>query len=178
MLMIYKSITALAFQIFDWAGANGLKLNPKKSQVILIYRSGVQFPQPELYIGSDVIRVVTFVNNLGFVLIGNLTAVDHSKGVCRGIYTILRSIRPHASHTPFPIRGRLVQSLATKHISYGNIMYSSVDVASRGRIRVAFNACLRYIHSVRPRDHISHLESSVTGMSLEISARAQFLIYF
>jgi hypothetical protein len=28
---------------------------------------------------------------------------------------------------------------------------------------VAFNACLRYIHRVRPRDHISHLESSVTN---------------
>jgi hypothetical protein len=62
-------------------GANGLKLNQKKSQVILIYRSRAQIPQPELYIGSDAIRVVTSVNNLGFVLNGNLTAVDHSKRV-------------------------------------------------------------------------------------------------
>jgi hypothetical protein len=114
---------------------------------------------------------VTIVNNLGFLLNGNLTAVDHSKRVCRRDY----SIRPHASHTPFLVRKRLVQSLVTPHINYGNIVYSSVDVAFRGRIRVAFNACLRYIHRVRPRDHISHLKNSVTGMILETSAMAQLL---
>jgi hypothetical protein len=50
-------------------------------------------------------------------------------------------------------------------------------VVSRSRSRVAFNACLRYIHRVRPRDHISHLENSVTGMSLETSAGAQLLTF-
>jgi hypothetical protein len=42
---------------------------------------------------------------------------------------------------------------------------------------VAFNACLRYIHRDRPRDHISHLENSVTGMSLQTSAGAQLLTF-
>jgi hypothetical protein len=114
---------------------------------------------------------------LGFVLNENLTAVDHSKRVCRRIYSILRSIRPHASHTPFPVRKRFVQSLDTPHINYGNIVCSSVDSASQGRIGVVFNACLRYIHRGRPRDHISHLESSGTSISLETSARAQFLTF-
>jgi hypothetical protein len=190
--MIYKSRTTLSISdlqrcyeevnsdlppIFNWAGVNGLKLNPKESQVILIHHSRAQIPQPELYIGSDAIRVVNSVNNLGFVLNENLTAVDHSKRVCRRIYSILRSIRPHTSHTPFPVRKRLVQFLVAPHINYGNIVYSSVDVASRSRIRVAFNACLRYIHRVRPRDHICHLENSVSGMSLGTSAGAQLLTF-
>jgi hypothetical protein len=148
-------------------------MNPKKSQVILIHLFRAQIPQPELYIGSDPIRVVTSVNNLGFVLNENLTTVDHSKRVCRRVYSILRSIRPHASHRPFPVRKRLAQSLVTPHINYGNIVYFSVDVASRSRIRVAFNACLR----VRPRNHISHPENSVTGMSLERSVEAQLLTF-
>jgi hypothetical protein len=84
---------------------------------------------------------------------------------------------PHSSHTPFPVRKRLVQFLVTPTINYGNIVYSSVDMAFRSRIRVAFNACLKYIHRVRPRDHISHLENSVTGMSLETSAGAQLLTF-
>jgi hypothetical protein len=137
----------------------------------------VQIPQPQLYIGSDAIRVLTSVNNLRLLLNENLTAVDQSKRVGRRIYSILRSIRPHASHTPFSVRKRLAQSLVTPHINYCNIVYSSVDVASRSRIRVAFNACLRYIHRVRPRDHIAHLESSVTGMILETSAGAQLLTF-
>jgi hypothetical protein len=39
-------------RIVDLAGANGLKLNPKKSQVILTHSSRAQILQPELYIGS------------------------------------------------------------------------------------------------------------------------------
>jgi hypothetical protein len=56
-------------------------------------------------------------------------------------------------------------------------VYKSVDVASRDRIRVAFNSCFGYIHRVCSRDHFSHLESSVTGMSLETSAGAQLLTF-
>jgi hypothetical protein len=147
-------------RIFDWMGADGLKVNPKKSQVILIHRSRAQIPEPELYIGFDPIRVVISVNILVFVLNENLTAVDHSERVCRIIYSILRSICPLASHTPFPVIKRLVQSLVTLHINYGNIVFSSVDVTSRGKIRVVFNAWLRYIQRVRPKDDISHLNSS------------------
>jgi hypothetical protein len=67
----YDEVNSDFYRIFDWVRANGLKLKPKKSQVILILRSRAQIPQPELYIGSDLIRVVTGVNNLGFVLNGN-----------------------------------------------------------------------------------------------------------
>jgi type IV secretory pathway VirB3-like protein len=61
---------------FWLGGANGWKFNPKRVRsYILIHQSKAQIPQPELYIGSDAIRVVTIVNNLGFVLNENLTAV-------------------------------------------------------------------------------------------------------
>jgi hypothetical protein len=59
------------------AGSNGLKLNPKKSQVILIQRGGGDVPQPELFFGPDSIEVVPMVRNLGFVLNRNLTPLDH-----------------------------------------------------------------------------------------------------
>jgi hypothetical protein len=53
--------------VHEWAAANGLKLNPIKSQVVVISRCRVNFPPPTLLIGSDVIKVVPKVNNLGFV---------------------------------------------------------------------------------------------------------------
>jgi hypothetical protein len=49
-----------------------------------------------MQIGSDVIKVVPKVNNLGFVLNERLTAIDHFKKVCQKVYWILRSLRPHA----------------------------------------------------------------------------------
>jgi hypothetical protein len=49
-----------------WTAANGLKLNPIKSQVIVISRCRVDIPSLTLSIGSDVIKVVPKVCNLGF----------------------------------------------------------------------------------------------------------------
>jgi hypothetical protein len=56
---------------------------------------------------SDVVKVVPKVNNLGFVLNERITATNQ-EGVLEGIYWVLRSLRPSASHTPFEVRKRLV----------------------------------------------------------------------
>jgi hypothetical protein len=48
----YHEVNSDLQRIADLAGANGLKLNPKKSQAILIHSSRAQILQPELYIGS------------------------------------------------------------------------------------------------------------------------------
>jgi hypothetical protein len=54
--------------VHQWVPANGLKLNPMKSQVILISRCRVDIPPPTLLIRSDFFKVVPKLNNLGFVL--------------------------------------------------------------------------------------------------------------
>jgi hypothetical protein len=118
----YDEVNADLKQICDWAGSNGLKLNPKKSQVILIQKRGGDVPQPELFIGPDLIEVVSKVRNLGFVLNRNLTPV-----VCQRIYAVLRSVKPHARYT---CRKKLFVSLIVPHINYGNVVFSTVDSAS------------------------------------------------
>jgi hypothetical protein len=99
-LQIYHTCAVLDFQkcidelnldlqlVHEWAAANGLKLNPIKSQVIVISRCRVNIPPPTLLFGSDVIKVVPKVNNFDFVLDERHTATDHVKnaeGVSEGI---------------------------------------------------------------------------------------------
>jgi hypothetical protein len=100
-----------------------------------------------------VVKVVPKVNNLGFVLNEELTATDNFKKVCQKVYWILRSLKPHASHTPFEVRRRLVVSPIMIHIGYGGIVYA----AAQWRLNMAFRAGLRYLHSLRRLDHVSHL---------------------
>jgi hypothetical protein len=80
-----------------------------------------------LLIGSDVIKVVSRVNNIGFVLNKRLTATDRFKKVCQKVYWILRSLRSHASHTPFEVWRRLVVSLIMPLIGYGSIVYAGAE---------------------------------------------------
>jgi hypothetical protein len=105
----YDEVNADLKRIYERAGSNCLKLNPKKSQVIPIQRGEV--PQPELFISPDSIEVAPKVRNLGFVLNRNLTPVDHYKAVCQRIYSILRSVKPHARYTPFGVRKKFLQFL-------------------------------------------------------------------
>jgi hypothetical protein len=66
-------------------------------------------------------------------------------------------LRPHAAHTPFEVRKRLVLSLIFPHVNYGNIVFTGADSASQRRLGVAFKPCLRYIHMRRRLDHVTHL---------------------
>jgi hypothetical protein len=74
--------------VHEWAAANGLKLNPIKSQAIVISCCRVDIPPPTLLIGSDVIKVVLKVNNIGFVLNERLTATSHCKKVFEKVYIL------------------------------------------------------------------------------------------
>jgi hypothetical protein len=92
----YNEVDADLKRIYDCACAasNGFELNPKKSQVILIQKGVVMFRSLSCL----------KVRNLRFVLNRNLTPVDHYKVVCQRIYSILRSVKPHARYTPFGVR--------------------------------------------------------------------------
>jgi hypothetical protein len=146
-------------RMHEWVAANGFKLNPIKSQVIMISRCRVDIPLSTLLLGSDVIKVVPKVNNLGFVLNERLTVTDRFKKVCQKVYWILHSLR----QTPFEVRRRLVVSLYMPHIGYGGIVYAGADAASQQRLNMVFRACLRYIHFLKRLDHVSYLETSVMG---------------
>jgi hypothetical protein len=92
--------------------------------------------------------VVPKVRNLGFVLNRNLTPVDHYKAVCQRIYSVLRSVKPHARYTPFRVRKKLIVSLIMPH-NYGNVVFSTVDSASQRRFNVAF--CVKFLSALCSR---------------------------
>jgi hypothetical protein len=56
------------------------------------------------------------------------------------------------------------------HINYGNVFFSTVDSASQRRLNVAFNSCLRYVHDIPRWEHVSHLASTIFGVSLATHA--------
>jgi Reverse transcriptase (RNA-dependent DNA polymerase) len=94
----YDEVNADLSRIAEWARKNGLKLNPKKSQDLLIHRLAGNHPQPHLVIDSDAVKVVQKVVDLGFVLNARLTPVDHISKVCQKIYwvtTRLLWLHPH-----------------------------------------------------------------------------------
>ncbi len=171
----YDEINADLRHIAEWARKNGLKLNPKKSQVMLIHRLADNLPQPHLVIDSDTVKVVPKAVNLGFVLNSRLTPVDHYTKVCQKIYWVLRSIRPHASCTPVQVRKKLIQSLILSHINYSNIVFVHTDSTSARKLGVAYNACVRYVNGLGRRESVRELQGCINGLTLEKSATLQLV---
>jgi hypothetical protein len=78
-LQIYRSSNIAGFQecydkgnldlgrIHEWTTINGLRLNPTKSQVILIHQSKAVIPHPSVFTGTDVVNwSTTVVNSIFF----------------------------------------------------------------------------------------------------------------
>jgi hypothetical protein len=68
----YKGVMINMQQIHERPTAHGLKLNPEKSQVILIRRCRADISPPNLWICDNVVKVVPRVRNFGFVMNGDL----------------------------------------------------------------------------------------------------------
>jgi hypothetical protein len=173
----YEEINEDLKRIYEWSNENGLKLNPKKSQVLVINRSKKLISQPKLFVGQDTIKIVNKVVDLGFVINDKLTPVDHCNKICQKTYYVLRSIIPHASCTPLPVRKKLITSLVKTHFDYGNIVYSTYDCASKRKLQKAYNACLRYVYKRGRRDSLQDLQCCLWGLTPENSAKLQLLLF-
>jgi hypothetical protein len=75
------------------------------------------------------------------------------------------------------VRKKLVVSLIMPHINYGNVVFSAVDSALQRRLTVTFNSCLRYVHDIPRREHVSHLVPTIIGVSLATHLRIHLLMF-
>lgn len=60
----------------------------------------------------------------------------------------------------------LVKTLLAPIITYGSQLYSCMDSISKQKLNVAFNSCIRFVHSLRPSDYVSHMTHCIFGSSL------------
>jgi hypothetical protein len=65
----------------------------------------------------------------------------------------------------------------TPHINYGNVVFSTVDSASQMQLNVAINSCLRYVHDIPRREHVSHLVPTIIGVSLATFEDSPFDVF-
>jgi hypothetical protein len=106
-----------------------------------------------------------------------MTPVNHHKAVCQSIYSVLRSVKPHARYTSFGGRNILVVPLIVPYYNYGNVLFSTVDATSKRRLNVAFVSCLHYVHKILRQKHASHLVPIIIAFSLETLLRIHLLTF-
>ena len=62
----------------------------------------------------------------------------------------------------------LVRAVIVPIFTYCDAVFCVIDAASRHRIQVAFNSCVRYVFNLWYYDHVSHYESQILGVPLMV----------
>lgn len=152
--------------ISGWAIENKLKLNPCKSQALTISSEAIDIVKPHIELNGEVVPFFRKVRNLGIIMNERLDWDSHIESICGKVYGALRTLRTAKHYLPLFLRRKLVISLVIPHFLYGDIIFSNCSGAARYKLHLCFNACLRFIHSIRKFDHISHVADSIFGCSL------------
>jgi len=139
--------------IVTWTESHGLKLNPTKTQAMLIAtqntraRINLQSLTP-LTLNGTQLEFTDTVKNLGVFFDKHLVWDRHISSICQKVYGTLNSLQKFRAMTPESIRLRLVKSLILPHFDYCSFSYCNINAGQRKRLEVLLHAAIQYVYNV------------------------------
>jgi Reverse transcriptase (RNA-dependent DNA polymerase)/Endonuclease-reverse transcriptase len=139
--------------IVTWTESHGLKLNPTKTQAMLIAtqntraRINLQSLTP-LTLNGTIIEYTDTVKNLGVHFDKHLAWDKHISSICQKVYGTLNNLQKFRKMTPESIRLRLVKTLILPHLDYCSFAFCNITAGQRKRLEVLLHAAIQYVYNV------------------------------
>lgn len=154
-------------EIVKWCGDNALSLNASKSQAIIFHSATLPIFLPKISINGEELPFLNKVKNLGLLMSENLSWRDQVNSITRKTFGTLKLMRPFSKFFSLELRKRLVLTIIVPHFTYCDIVfYPSLSSMEFDRLRVAFNACVRFVFNLNSRDHVSNRVPEILGLNL------------
>uniref|UniRef100_A0A803TL80 Reverse transcriptase domain-containing protein n=1 Tax=Anolis carolinensis TaxID=28377 RepID=A0A803TL80_ANOCA len=178
----FPSVTKEAVQVLnrclatvsDWMRANKLKLNPDKTEVLLVSRKAEQGIGLQPVLDGVALPLKTQVRSLGVLLDSSLSLEPQVSAVARGAFAQLRLVR---QLRPFLGRSDLatvVHALVTARLDYCNALYVGLPLKTARKLQLVQRAAARLITGAAYRERTTPLLSQLHW--LPICYRAQFKV--
>lgn len=165
-------------KIYNWATANGLRLNPSKSKYLIISkRSMGNIDDVGIYLGGQKIDLVKSARNLGVVFNSTLTWSDHINQVCGRAYGMLRSLWCSQYFTPQNVRIMLAKAYLIPNLLYASEIFAGCNINDKRKLNTTFNNIIRYIFGLPRFSSISSFSRRVLGMSLDDYLKLKNLLF-
>ena len=141
----------------EWARANFLSLNARKSQAIVFSENGTLPTDtvflPWVLLGGSVIPYADKVLNLGMLMDKRMVFKDQVDQICARVFSRLRSLWPLSQMFPLKTRLLLVRLLVIPAFTYGECVYSTnLSAVDERSLERAFSACIRFAYRLRRYD--------------------------
>ncbi|KAK3505666.1 hypothetical protein QTP70_005356 [Hemibagrus guttatus] len=165
-------ISACLVDISSWMTAHQLKLNPSKTELLII--PGDPSPAQDLAISlsNSMISPTASARNLGVTMDNQLSFSSHVTNVtrsCRFLLYNIRRIRPFLSTQATQV---LVQSLVISRLDYCNSLLAGLPLNAIRPLQMIQNAAARLVFNLPKFSHTTPLLRSLHW--LPVAARIRF----
>lgn len=151
--------------ISAWATENSLAINPLKTKGMLFGSPGLSLPELNVCVSERRIEFVSQHKCLGVIIDNNLKFESHINSLHQKIFFILRRVYSMNIYLPLSIRTRVAKTLMMPLILYGLEVISGTISLNLDKLGRVVNAIVRYVYTVRRREHISEFVKKFLGFS-------------
>jgi hypothetical protein len=158
--------------VFNWSDKHGLKLNPAKTQAMIIASPNththidfntltrlkmndthISFSDTVQNIGmthdhSTVVEFCDSVKNLGVTFDKFLKWDKHISHICQKVYGTLNTLEKFRDITPECTRLTLFRSLILPHFDYCSFVYCNINQEQCRRLQTLMFYCIKYVYNV------------------------------
>lgn len=158
-------------RIFEWSSRNKLSINVEKTYAMFLTTSFYNGNVPSLILNQTPLRYVEKTTSLGFLIKNNLEWDHYILLQCGKIYSKLRTLQLCAHFLSSDIKLKLFKSLVFPYFTNCDFLLQQISSSTKNKLRVALNACVRYVFNLGRFDHVTHLQSKLIGCPFENFAK-------
>jgi hypothetical protein len=166
--------------ISSWSDRFGLKVNPTKTQVIIV-GSPKLIPRidfsnlPAVMFNDIIIPYSHQVRNLGVIMDRTLSWVPQMSEVSRKMFASVGSLRRLRNFLPLATKIALAQSLLLPILDYADICYPDLSEDQLNKLERLQNLSIRFIFGLRKYDHVSHFRSQLKWLPIRLRRDSHIL---
>jgi hypothetical protein len=159
--------------------ANKLKLNPAKTELIVISSKFRRIPLPDISLtfhGSTITPVAT-ARNLGIVFDSHFTFKHHISQTIKSGYYHLRNIKAISKYLTISQCETLVHAFVTSKIDNCNSILINMNKKEINRFQKLQNSCARIISNVNYRQHMTPILASLHWLPVQYRIQFKLLLF-
>lgn len=167
-------------RIAEWSDAYGLKVNPLKTQVMIIGSKRMVdkvdwSTVPNVELGGVIIPYSKSVKNLGLTLDQCLTWNLQLEAISRKLFASAGSMRRLRNFLPTATKVELAQSLLLPVLDYADACYLDLTEDQLNKLERLQNFCIRFIFGLRKYDHVSEFRNKLKWLPIRLRRNTHIL---
>lgn len=160
-----------------WLDANGLCLNPDKSEATIIGTSARQRSEPQIAgvtVAGVTVPITRTVKSLGVTIDNTLSFDDHVNNVCKAAHFHIRALRHIRRCVSVSDAKTVATSMVSSRLDYCNSVLYGISSSNLSKLQRVQNALARTVMGTKRHQHITPVLAELHW--LPVTARIQFKI--